>query len=270
MKMMPVGGEQRAPNLRRSVFGVEVDVVSQEEAVRRVVTWCRNGETGGIVVTPNLDHVVKLRSDEALRRAYTKARLVLADGKPLVWLSRLDRGLPLELVTGSDLIEPVCVAAAREGSTVFLLGSRLEVLQKAATILTVRCPGLQIAGFYSPPMGFDRSQEEVRKALEAVQTAAPDILFVALGSPKQEVWAAEYAGATGAKAILCIGAGLDFIAGISVRAPAIFRRIGAEWLWRVLSEPRRLGGRYLRIFINLPLLAMRHVSDLRSAGRGRS
>lgn len=249
------------PRRRRRVFGIDVDVVNQGEVVRQIMEWCRTGE-GGILVTPNLDHLTKLRTSEDLRRAYEKARLVLPDGRPLVWMARLDGGPPLSLVTGSDLIDPVCAAAARDGRSVFLLGSRMPVLEKAATVLKARYPALRVAGFHSPPMGFERSEAERRTALDAVRAAAPDILFVALGAPKQEIWAAESFEASGAKAIICIGAGLDFIAAEVARAPAAFRKAGLEWLWRALSEPTRLGPRYLGIMARLPGFVLGHVIDL--------
>jgi N-acetylglucosaminyldiphosphoundecaprenol N-acetyl-beta-D-mannosaminyltransferase len=113
-------------------------------------------------------------------------------------------------------------------------------------------------------MGFDKSEEEKGKAIEAIKAAKPDIVFVALGAPKQEVWATESFEATGAKAILCVGAALDFIAGAVQRAPVVVRRLGMEWLWRAVSEPRRLGGRYLGVMARLPMLTLRHFAEIRS------
>jgi N-acetylglucosaminyldiphosphoundecaprenol N-acetyl-beta-D-mannosaminyltransferase len=110
---------------------------------------------------------------------------VLPDGRPLIWMARLTGGLRLSLVIGSDLVEPICAAAARVGYPIFLLDSRPEVLKTTAEILLRRHSGLRIAGFYAPPMGFDTSEEERRKALEAVRTARTDIVFVALGAPKR-------------------------------------------------------------------------------------
>ncbi|MDB5318289.1 MAG: glycosyl transferase [Rhodospirillales bacterium] len=257
-----LGMTPSADGTRRRVFGVDVDVADQGEAVRRIMDWCQTGR-GGVVVTPNLDHIVKLESSEPLRRAYQRSRLVLPDGWPLVWLARLDGGPLLDLVTGSDLVDPVCAAAAREGHSVFLFGSSPPILEAAARTLTGRHPSLHIAGLYSPPMGFDKSEDEKRKAVDAIKAAQPEIVFVALGAPKQEVWATEYFEATGAKAVLCVGAALDFIAGDVQRAPVVFRRLGMEWLWRALSEPRRLGGRYLGIMARLPVLTLRHFAEIR-------
>jgi len=246
---------------RRIVFGVAVDVISRAEVVEQIMAWCARGEPGGFIATPNLDHVLKLRDSDDLRQAYAKARLVVADGKPLVWMSRLDGGPPLDLVTGSDLIEPVCAAAAREGYSVFLFGTRQHVLERARDRLLASHPGLRIAGLHSPPMGFEKSAAENEIATAILRAAAPDILLLALGSPKQEIWAAQHAAAVGARATLCIGASLDFIAGETRRAPPAFRRAGAEWLWRAMSEPRRLGGRYARILLAVPRLIIGHAAQ---------
>lgn len=248
---------------KRTVFGVTVDVVSAAATVARIMSWCADGVPGGIVVTPNLDHVLKLRDNESLREAYTKAKLVVADGKPLVWMSRLDGGPRLDLVTGSDLIGSVCAAAAQQGFSVFLFGTQQAVLELASAHLSASHPGLRIAGLYSPPMGFETSAYETRRAVDTIRAAAPDIVMVALGCPKQEIWAAAHTEAIGVKAALCIGAGLDFIAGTTRRAPRAFRRAGAEWLWRAVSEPRRLGVRYVRILGCLPLLTIRHFAQRR-------
>jgi N-acetylglucosaminyldiphosphoundecaprenol N-acetyl-beta-D-mannosaminyltransferase len=246
---------------RRRVYGVNVDVIGQTQAVSRIMRWCQTGHCG-IVVTPNLDHVVKLQQDERLRRAYDVADLILADGLPLVLAARLDGGPRLKLVTGSDLIDPICAAAAREGFSVFFLGSSLEVLASAADLLSKRNEGLRVTGMYSPPMGFELIETEKAKALRAVNAAAPDIVFLALGAPKSEIWATTSREAFGAKAILCIGAGLDFVAGKRRRAPRVVRKMGLEWVWRLLSEPRRLHKRYITIILWLPILALRHFVDV--------
>ena len=244
-------------SLKRRIFGIDVDVTNQVDAVQRIMGWCERGEQG-FVVTPNLDHVVKLRHDSAFREAYSRAKLVLADGKPLVWLGNLRKPV-LSLVTGSDLIEPVCAAAAGKGHSVFFFGSSDFVIKRAVEVLKARFPDLVVAGAYSPPMGFQASEAEKRRAIEVISAASPDIVFAALGAPKQEIWADEALPQLDTKAILCIGAGLDFIAGEVARAPMAFRRLGFEWLWRALSEPQRLGKRYLKILMLMPLLLAEHV-----------
>jgi N-acetylglucosaminyldiphosphoundecaprenol N-acetyl-beta-D-mannosaminyltransferase len=247
-------------SLKRRIFGIDVDVTNQTDVVQRIMGWCERGERG-FVVTPNLDHVVKLRRDPAFREAYSRAKLVLPDGKPFVWLGNLRKPM-LSLVTGSDLIEPVCAAAARKGQSVFFFGSSDSVIERAVRVLKGRFPDLIVAGAYSPPMGFQTSEVEKRRAIEAISAVSPDIVFAALGAPKQEIWADEALHQLNTKAILCIGAGLDFLAGEVSRAPMAFRRAGLEWLWRALSEPQRLGKRYLKILMLMPLLLVEHVMAL--------
>jgi N-acetylglucosaminyldiphosphoundecaprenol N-acetyl-beta-D-mannosaminyltransferase len=238
---------------RTTVFGVDIDVTTSASAVERILSWCRLGWRQ-LVVTPNLDHVVALRSNPKLAAAYERAGLVLADGMPLVWASRLG-GPPLpERVTGADLIQPLCRAAAQEGLSVFFLGSRMPVLEEAARRLSAMAPGLKVAGLYEPPHGADFDAAEDDRIVELIRAAKPDILFLALGMPKQEIWAARNMDRLETHAVLCIGAGLDYIAGKVSRAPRILQRTGLEWVWRLLSEPARLGPRYGRDIAWVPRL----------------
>lgn len=245
---------RRPDPARTRTLGVDVDVVDRAEAVDRIVAWSRDGEQG-LVVTPNLDHAARLRRDPDLRRVYEQARLVVADGMPLVWASRLGPHPLPERVAGSDLVLPLAAAAAREGLSVFLLGSTLPVLCRAASRLVAHAPGLAVAGVFAPPFGFDAESPENAGVAELIALARPDLLLVSLGAPKQELWAARWLPALPVRAVVCVGAALDFIAGSQVRAPELLRRIGLEWLYRLAREPRRLGPRYLADLAQLgPLL----------------
>jgi N-acetylglucosaminyldiphosphoundecaprenol N-acetyl-beta-D-mannosaminyltransferase len=242
--------------LRRRILNVDVHCLDQAQAIGEILEWCDSG-TSGVVVTPNLDHVLKLESHAGFRAAYERARMVLADGAPLVWASRLI-GTPVPHVPGSDLIQPLCAAAAARGHSVFLLGTTLDALAKAARRLVRDNPGLVIAGVYSPPFGFEKSPAELALIDEVINVARPNIVLAALGAPKQEIWASTAIDRIDANAVLCIGAGLDFIAGSLKRAPRAVRAAGLEWLWRALSEPRRLGRRYLKILLHVPVLAWKY------------
>jgi N-acetylglucosaminyldiphosphoundecaprenol N-acetyl-beta-D-mannosaminyltransferase len=248
---------------RRRMFGIDIDAIDQATAVTEIVGWCGRRERG-IVVTPNLDHVMKFREDAAFRSAYRKAKLVLADGAPIVWLSQLGRPR-LTRVTGADLVVPLCEAARQSGRSVFLVGSTFRSLSRAAQRLSVAIPGLEVAGIYAPSFGFFRSTEERAQMVEIINAAEPAILLVAFGAPKQEVWADETQQQLDVSAIVCVGAGLDFVAETTRRAPRFWRRLGMEWMWRVLTEPRRLGGRYLRIILWLPVLILEHAGRSRRA-----
>jgi exopolysaccharide biosynthesis WecB/TagA/CpsF family protein len=262
----PAHADSDGAGLRRRVYGVDVDVIDRAAAVARIVTLCRT-KRGGVVVTPNLDHVLKLKRDDRFRRAYDAADLVLADGYPLVLTARLDGGPRLTRVTGADLIEPICAAAARNGLSVFMFGSTADVLDTASRLLRERHPGLRVAGLHAPPMGFEALADAQARAVAAIKAAAPDIVFVALGAPKAEIWAHAVRDTLGGATLLCIGASLDFIAGKRRRAPKLLSDIGLEWAWRMVSEPRRLGRRYLSIIAMMPALVANHAADMRRLRR---
>lgn len=200
---------------------------------------------GGFVVTPNVDHVVQAEESEALRAAYQSASLSLVDGKPLVWLSHwMGEALP-EKISGSDLVEPLIREASKEGWRVFLLGAAPGVGAKAAEVLQRDNPGLQLAGVHSPPFGFDEDEAECQKVLSMIAEAKADLVLVALGCPKQELWMHRYKDALAPAVVLGIGATLDFIAGNVQRAPKWMSNAGLEWAYRLAREPRRLAHRYL-------------------------
>jgi len=161
-----------------------------------------------------------------------------------VWAARL-LGKPLpERVSGSDLFPGLCKAAAGTGLRIFLLGGREGAAEEAARILEQRYPGLLFAGTYAPPFGFEKDPAENERAIAAVRAAGPDILFVALGAPKQEIWMYENRERLGVPVLVGVGAAFDLVAGMVRRAPKWMRKAGLEWLHRALLEPRRLGRRY--------------------------
>ncbi|HYX33248.1 MAG TPA: WecB/TagA/CpsF family glycosyltransferase [Oligoflexus sp.] len=222
-----------------------IDVVSLQEALQRAVTFAKQSPCR-FVVTPNSDHIVQLETRLDLRRVYNTAHLVVADGMPIVWASRL-LGKPLpERVTGSELMPQLCAEAARLGLRVYLLGGPPGVAELAKAKLEERYPGLQVCGCDCPPFGFEHKPDQEARILQKIQAAAPDIVFVALGAPKQELWMARTAPQLKSGILLGIGAALEFCAGTVTRAPLWMQRIGAEWIYRMCQEPRRLVGRYLR------------------------
>ena len=199
----------------------------------------------GFIVTPNVHHVCIHARCPALREAYHEAFLSLVDGTPLVWAAHLT-GKPLrEKLSGSDMVMGLSEVAAREGWSIFFLGAEAGVGAEAARRLTLQYPGLRVAGWHSPPMGFHADAEENRRTLDIVREASPDICFVALGAPVQELWMHRNYRESGAVVMAGIGAGIDFAAGRKKRAPAWMQHSGTEWLWRLLHEPRRLWRRYL-------------------------
>lgn len=252
------------------VAGLDFDVLSEEQVVAHIVAESNDGQ-GGWVATPNIEICRQVRRDPAARALINKASLVVPDGMPLLWASRLlgDR-LP-ERVTGSSLIYTLSAAAAANGRTIYLLGGAPGVPQRAAEELTRRYPGLRVVGADSPPMGFDREPGEVAALRARLSAANPDIVYVGLGFPKQEhVISALLPDMPGAWFVGC-GAAIPFAAGVLTRAPQWMQRTGMEWAHRLISEPRRLFRRYL--IDDLPyaagLLAVSAATWLRGA-RGLS
>ena len=219
---------------------------------------CRNAGSAAAqnVFTLNLDHVVKMRKDAMFRQAYRRAGLITADGFPIVLACSL-QGKRVSRVAGSDLIAPISAEATRSGKSIYLFGSSLEVLVKASRLLHERNAGLTIAGVFAPPQGFNPTSADARGCIETIGNSGADLCFVALGAPKQELFADFGKSLMPHISFVCIGAGLDFIAGAQVRAPHWMRRWGLEWLWRAASDPQRLLYRYLLCMVALPRVLAR-------------
>ncbi|MFN3869165.1 MAG: WecB/TagA/CpsF family glycosyltransferase [Hyphomicrobiaceae bacterium] len=241
------------------VDGWKVNIGTEAEAVAAVVGAARRGEYASLF-TLNLDHLVKLRTDRAFANAYARARFVTADGAPVVHLAR-SQSAAITRTTGADLVLPLADAAARCNLPVYLFGSSNAVLGEAGRRLAANTDGaLSIAGSEAPPMGFDPAGAEADKALHRIAASGARICFVALGAPKQEIFAARAADLGIPVVFVCIGAALDFIAGAQVRAPGFMQRHGLEWLWRLATNPRRLATRYAHcavLYAELALLPRR-------------
>ena len=206
---------------------------------------------GFALATINLDHIVKMNASPAFTTAYAAQDLVVADGWPIVTLSRIARQ-PVELMPGSELIVPLCELAAETGRPVGFVGSTEDTLEKAAQTLMGQIPGLTVAYTHAPAMGFDPQGEAAAQICTDLQTQGIALCFIALGAPKQETLAARARALAPHTGFASIGAGLDFIAGHQRRAPLCVRKLKMEWLWRALSSPLRLGPRYLKCLAVLP------------------
>ena len=222
---------------------IDIDDVTLPEALDAIATLVEAGE-GGTVLTPNVDHVVLAQHDPRLRDAYASASLSLADGAPVVWASRL-LGRPLRAkVSGSDLVLPLMKLAAQRDLRVYLLGGAPRVGDGAARALRKAVPGLRIVGIDAPRIDVDSGALD-EAVLARVNAASPDLVLVALGCPKQEIFMHLAAAALRPAVLLGIGASLDFWAGTARRAPPWVSAAGLEWLYRLAHEPRRLWRRYL-------------------------
>jgi N-acetylglucosaminyldiphosphoundecaprenol N-acetyl-beta-D-mannosaminyltransferase len=224
------------------------------------------GGTSALVVTPNVDHLVRLEHDAEFDDAYARASLRFADGAPLVMLARA-LGTPLpERVAGVDLTVEVLAAAERAERSVYFLGGQPAVLDRAVASLRARFPGLRVAGTASPRVELDAIGPDEREALDAISESRPDLLVMFLGTPKQEKWFWRRGDLLPPTVALAVGGTVDMLAGARRRAPRWIQRVGLEWVWRLAQDPKHLAHRYLvqdRKFVRIAL------RDLRAQRRGR-
>jgi len=243
------------------VFGLPCAKVTQAETLDLVDRFILE-RTPRLIITANLHFAMLSQVSPILRWLNRKADLVLADGMPLVWASRLKgraSRLP-ERVTGADLVPALCERAADLGHRVYFLGGAEGGAEEAGRRLTEKSPDINVVGIDAPH--FARlSPAEREDVVQRIRTARADLLFVALGQPKGELWLAENLEKLGVPVSIQIGASLDFLAGRVKRAPVWIQRIGMEWFWRLASEPGRLFSRYLSNAVFLVRKALRDKSD---------
>ena len=242
---------------RVHLFGVDIDLLSMTETVQLVQQWIAAPETNcKFIVTPNVDHVVKVQTDVGLQAAYKNASLIVTDGKPVVWAANfLGVNIP-GTVPGSDLVPAIFDDAqlAQTPLTVFLLGAMPGVADRAREVIHSKWPMVKVVGTLSPDFGFDKNEVDSKAICAIVNASKADLLVLGLGAPKQEIWITKYAPQLSVKVSLCVGATIDFLAGEKSRAPIWMRKVGLEWLHRMLSEPKRLAKRYLVDAVVFPKL----------------
>jgi N-acetylglucosaminyldiphosphoundecaprenol N-acetyl-beta-D-mannosaminyltransferase len=224
--------------------GQPIHAISEMGAVEYILSELEAGR-GGWCITPNLDHLRRLTRDRKLKALYSHAALIVADGMPLIWASRI-QGTPLpERVAGSSLISTLSAAAGKQGRSIYLLGGARGTAEQAAEVLKKNYPGVRIAGIYYPEFGFESDEPQVQKLIAHLTAANPDIVYVALGSPKQEWLIGQLRGYLPRAWWLGIGISFSFLSGHVKRAPVWMQRAGLEWVHRLCQEPRRLARRYL-------------------------
>jgi N-acetylglucosaminyldiphosphoundecaprenol N-acetyl-beta-D-mannosaminyltransferase len=227
-----------------SICGVGIDSVTMDEAIERIGQFIQEKKPT-YIVTPNVDVIMRLQKDCEFKAIYDKASLVLPDGMPLIWAGMF-LGTPFKAkVSGSDLFVKLCSISAEKGYKIFLLGARPGVAEKAALLLRQKHPGIKIVGTQSPSFGFEKNVAESADIVKKIQEQKPDILFLGVGSPKQEKWIACYKDQYNVPVSIGVGISFDFVAGTVKRAPKIMQKAGLEWLWRLFNEPGRLWRRYL-------------------------
>lgn len=253
---------------RLDVGGVGLCRLS-EAAVVALVREEWRAHRGGTIVTANVDIVRASARDRSLAELVANASLVVADGMPLVWAARLMGEKLPERVAGSSLVFSLSEAAAADGRSVFLLGGDPGVPEAAAGVLQGLFPGLRIAGTAAPPMGFEQTAHGVDEVVKAVVEAAPDLVLVGLGFPKQERMIFRLRESLPDAWYLGCGAGIPMAAGQFPRAPVVVQRLGMEWLYRLALEPRRLVRRYLRDDMPFAIILLLAALRRRFAGARR-
>lgn len=231
-------------------FAISINIPTRAVLKAEVQNRLKRGE-GFALATMNVDHLVKLARSKEFAEAYSKHDLIVADGNPIVWLTKLARQ-PVELITGSDQVIPLSEWATECGTSIAFVGSTQDVLDQAAVHLEATLPGARVVKRISPPFGFDPTGDAAKAIVDEVSASGAKLCFLALGAPKQEVFAAMGYERDPTIGFASVGAGLDFIAGHQQRAPRWVRRIAMEWLWRMLTNPRRLAKRYAECAIVLP------------------
>ena len=229
---------------RMKFMNTEIDNLTMRETIDEIDKLIKENKSA-YVVTPNVDHIVKLETDKELQEVYKDANLILTDGKPLLWISKFYKTPIKEKISGSDLFPLLCEMAAKKGYSMFFLGAGEGVARKAAENLMKKFPKLNIVGTYSPPFGFEKDKEEVQKIISMINEVSPKILIVGLGCPKQEKFIHKYRKELNVPISLGLGASIDFEAGNVKRAPKWMSDNGLEWLYRLSKEPKRMFKRYI-------------------------
>jgi N-acetylglucosaminyldiphosphoundecaprenol N-acetyl-beta-D-mannosaminyltransferase len=236
------GSEDAAPDSRH-ILGMRVDATSYDDATVSIVDWARAGESRSVCVA-TVNNVMIGRDDPSFLEMMNGADLVTPDGMPLVWGLRW-LGIPSATRVYGPALTPIIFSrAAEDGIPVGFVGGTPEVLDRLLVNAGGTFPGLRVAYRCSPPFREMTSEEDAQIARE-INNSGARIVFVGLGTPKQDAWMARQRGNVQA-VMIGVGAAFDFLAGVKPQAPAFLQRLGLEWLFRLVTEPRRLWRRYLR------------------------
>lgn len=227
------------------VGGIRFDRVTMQETCAIAEAFARQRVHPRYICTGNLDHLRIAELDSEFAEAYDRADLVVADGMPVVWLSKLSSDPLPERVAGSDLVWEIGRLSAECDLRVFLLGGEPGSAASAAAVLERKYPGANIVGYYCPPHDKFETAEEQLRIRTMVRSSRPDILLVAFGAPKQEKWIRKNLLELNVPLTVGVGGSFEMIAGTRKRAPKIVQKIGMEWFWRLAQEPRRLFDRYV-------------------------
>lgn len=244
---------------RVNILGVRVSALTMGRATATIERWIRDGEHHYVCIT-GVHGVMESQRDAELMQIHNAAGLVTPDGVPMVWMSHWLGHPEVERVYGPDLLKEMCRISAQKGYRHFFYGSTPETLGKLTTALTRKHPGLQIAGSLSPPFR-PLTPEEDEAEIARINDSGAQVVWVGLSTPKQERWMARHVHRLNASVLVGVGAAFDFAAGEKAQAPRWMQRSGLEWSFRLVTEPRRLAGRYFRNNPAFILRAMRQLAQ---------
>jgi len=224
--------------------------VDMDQTVQWAVEWIKSNKKG-YICTVNVAILMMMRSSSFLQEFVDKASLTVADGQPLIWISRLK-----ERVTGVDLVESFCNVAPKENFRIFLLGATPETMEKTVKHLREKYPGVEICGYRN---GYIRTQEEEDEAVQLINKSLTNLLIVGMGVPRQETFLAENWDKLNINLAVPVGGSFDVIAKEKKRAPILIQQCGFEWLFRLIQEPKRLFWRYCKTNCQFVLLLLMQI-----------
>lgn len=228
---------------KQPLLNTYVNNVNMDEAIQAIEDMIAS-KMKSYIVAINVDVVMKIENDSYLKEITDKADMVLVDGKPLEWIAKWHKRPIKAKISGSDLVPLLCKRATEKGYSLFIIGGKDGIAEKAKQNLERDLPGIGIVGTYAPPFGFEKDEKELNRINEMISDAHPDILIACFGCPKQEKWIYENYQKYDAKVSVCAGATVDFLAGNVRRAPRWMSDHGLEWFYRFLQEPKRMFKRY--------------------------
>ena len=228
---------------KQPLLNTYVNNVSMDETVQAIEDMIA-AKKKSYVVAINVDVVMKIENDKYLKQVVDEADMVLVDGQPLVWIAKWHKHPVKTRISGSDLVPELCAVASKKGYSIFIIGGKDGIAERAKENLERDLPGIKVVGTYAPPFGFESDDKELDKINKMISDVRPDLLIACFGCPKQEKWIYENFKKYDAIVSVCAGATVDFLAGNIKRAPKWMSDHGLEWLYRAIQDPKRLLKRY--------------------------
>lgn len=238
------------------IINIGISVIDMDQALVEIQNWITNRDPHYVCVTP-AHSIMDCYFNPELRPTFNQSGLTTPDGMSIVLTLRLMGHKRVGRVYGPDLMRSLCQQSLDQEYRHYFYGGAPGVVDELSNQLSADYPGLQIVGHYTPPFG-EVSQEEDQLIIEHIRTAKPDILWVGISSPRQEIWMAEHVNKLNVPVLIGVGAAFDFLSGLKAQAPKWIQRSGFEWLYRFVREPRRMWPRYSRypLFVLLLLLQL--------------